>query len=359
MPELRWDYERDLAVLRELELKKHHDWRRGTKRLQKVYGPPGVGKSWFLGQVSEGLPSDAKNWCFIDARDAQGAATPAELADFTKTLVQKLQEKCTVVPNYEPMPTPTALLQQVVEVLCQECASNEPFLFVVDQCDNLLGETWHNFERTILNSLAWMDCTRFVVAMREEQHISIPALRYSYELLKLSPFNSSANHKDEHQGDEQLMKLAKNHLGVESIDDQVKAWMKGLKASFPEVYSWRHPTLNLFLFEQHWNLHAPHLQEPPTIPLLKANPDLLREGLTALTPLPGDLSKLSTLALIRKLAEQESWSFSELETDTDLSRVADIWRLQLYPLLEKGFTVVEGSSYRLADGVYEFVKACI
>src|SRR5690606_32254899 len=89
---------------------------------------------------------------------------------------------------------------------------------------------------------------------------------------------------------------------------------------------------------------------------LRANPDqLLLQGLTVLTPLPEDLPGLPTLNLIRELAERKSWTFSELEAYGNHLGLTDIWRLQLDPLVEKEFAIIEGSSYRLTDGVYEFV----
>lgn len=353
MPELRRDYEPDLSVLRQTELEKHQDWWRGTKRLEKVYGPPGVGKSWFLQQVSEGLPSEAKNWLFIDARDAKGATTPAELSSFIKNLVGEFQKKCPHIPDYDSIPAPAALLQHVVEALCQECGQGKQFLFLVDQCDDLLeDDVWHNFERTILNSLAWTDCTRFVVAMREEQNISISALRYSYKLLELSSFSNNPNH----QGDEQLRNLAKKELGPETTAQQVDDWVQDLKVAFPGVYNWRHPTLNLFLFEQH---------RDNTLTALRTDPNrLLGTGLSALTALPADLPKLSTLTLIRKLVEKRKWLRSELEEyvhslGLGLTRTDSVWGPQLDPLTERGFTVNVGNRYGLADEIYEFVLACV
>lgn len=232
-------------------LEKIRDWiynpagetQRGNQRVLSLVGPPGSGKTTLLKHLAANPPHNIKTMALPHpSAFLSGDSIPEDSAR------QILGEVFGILPD--PHATPTAIAQNWVKEQCDYNPHLIP-VFLADGYDEISPSQARVYSHKILEALISRECTRLIVAHREDIGLGSLTLRRHQHVLNLNEFEDI----DREFAFKQFEHLAKTHGG--SAVTEIELWMK----TFNE-YRWENPLLNELLFEKAWDANGKTLNPP-------------------------------------------------------------------------------------------------
>ncbi len=349
---IRKPFDKNLYVEREEELRLAQIWRNSKKRVLTVTSPPAQGKSWFLGYLWYVLRNENVPVFFIDitqfllsgplgSREIKQEAQQQWLSNFANSLREQCPETPSINEDSEIKSNLSILAKEVVI----KCWPQQPIYLVVDGGDEPSYEAFKKIEKEILEPIMTAHQNwRLIVAVREQQRLISYFLRQTEERLilsTLSDFSTSISL----QGREQLQLLHDNTLPPSPTVDEVVALLSD--------YSWSHPGLNTFLYEE-----ARETMSASSVPRLRKQ--LIERGICeliqakTLEEVASLINQLRAIQPIKSNPDVE-WTLEDLVIFLNISR-SEAWII-VQPLLKYHLILSVSNRYKIADGVREFVKA--
>lgn len=343
--EIRRDFDERLYVEREVELAFAKEWLKSTRRVLTITSPPANGKTWFLTRFYNFLGNEEKQHAFhIDVRYflTKGALGEREidhvkLQQWTEDFVAKLRQHCPNAPSSTDAAEAASVLNTLSGYISTQCWPGQPIYLFVDGGDEPSIKSWKEIENKILVPILVHPNWRFIIALRQFQRLHAHLLRQTEQSLQLLPLPNSVAHH--HPGHFQLQKLIEQTPPPTPLFDDV--------ISILPDYNWIQPGLNHFLFLEAYQCFTYHQ-------MVFAGDDLLRRGVSALTPLSDTDQILSWLKIISKMTYDE-WRIEELADKLGQSRITT-WKI--IKILQDHLLITNTNNrYRITDGVREFICA--
>jgi hypothetical protein len=342
--EIRRDFDERLYVEREVELALAKEWLKSTRRILTITSPPANGKTWFLTRFYNFLNHEEKQHAFhIDVRYflTEGALGKREidhvrLQQWTEDFVAKLRQHCPSAPSSTDAAEAASVLNTLSDYISTQCWPGQPIYLFVDGGDEPSIKSWREIENKVLVPILTQPNWHLIVTLRQFQRLHAYLLRQTEQPLKLLPLpNSVMRH---HPGHVQLQKLIdQSPPPTPSFDDVIHI--------LPD-YNWIQPGLNHFLFLEAYQCFINHQK-------VFAGDDLLKRGVSALTPLSNTEQIVSWLKTISKMTEE--WRIEELVDILGQSRITT-W--QIINILQEHLLITNTDNrYRITDGVREFICA--
>lgn len=339
-PRARRDFDTDLAVKRDRELGVATVWLNNSPRLLTVVGPPAVGKTWFLhylervwgGGRQPVFRLDTAGWLDFPpevSRVGNGQFNETKARQDIVRLAASAREKCPTIPHSDNLAELSAVIEYLAHALAR-CWLGTRIILLIDGGDEATASSWRRIEREVLEPFARESALRFVVALRDDWALQVSSLRYQETRL---PLGSLINP----EGREQIRKLLAQGLRPEQPDDLLQL-LPG--------YTWSHPGLNTFLFED-WQSHS----------FAGLGNDLLTRGLQALLEIaPPQLTDIQDLlSLISIEMDDTAWTTEDLKILLNIS-IAVAWD-GIEELRKLGLLTTAGNRHTIIDGMREFLRA--
>ncbi len=342
--EIRRGFDENLYVEREAELAVAKEWLQSIRRVLTITSPPANGKTWFLTRFHNFLRDEKKQHTFhIDVRHflTDGALGEREIdqskmQQWTENFAADLRQQCPGIPTITDAAETAAVLGTLAQYISSQCWPDRPVYLFVDGGDEPSIKSWKEIENKILVPILAQPNWRFIVALRQFQRLHAYLLRQTEQSLELRPLPASTVHY--HPGHIQVRKLVEKSPEPRPLFEDVIAIL-------PE-YNWIQPGLNHFLFLEAYQCFTLHQR-------VFAGDDLLRRGVSALTPLSDAEEILSWLKIICKMTDE--WRIEELADTLGQSRITT-W--QIIKTLQDHFLITNTDNrYRITDGVREFIYA--
>lgn len=338
VPNIRREYVSDLAVERSHDLDMAEGWRRSSKRLLTVVGPPAIGKTWFLKSLEQRWGGrdkavfwlDATEW-LTDPHAGESKYDEQRARQSFAHLVDGIKGKCPLSLSGANLAELGAVIEYLAISLAK-CYSDSRIILLIDGADEAESGSWRNIEREILEPFAREASIRFVIALRNDWKFSITSLRYAETRLALGNLHNP-------QGFEQLEKLwddAGRPIPLADLTQQLPA------------YTWSHPGLNTFVFEK-WQAAN----------YMALGSDLLPDWLRAVGIPENKLAVIRNLlheidqATTGQTGINPSWTAEEIAQRLNIT-VSEAWdkieELRAFWLVE-----TEGNRHGILDGLRELV----
>lgn len=338
-PRARRNFEFNLAVKRDRELGIATNWLNNSPRLLTVVGPPAVGKTWFLYYLErvwgwEGQPVfrlDTAGWLDFPpevSRVGNGQFNETKARQDIARLADSARKKCPTIPHSDNLAELSAVVEYLAHALAR-CWPGSRIILLIDGGDEATASSWRRIEREVLEPFARELALRFVVALRDDWALQVSSLRYEETRLPLSSLINP-------EGREQIRKLLVQGSRPEQPDDLLQL-LPG--------YTWSHPGLNTFLFED-WQSHN----------FAGLGNDLLTRGLQALLEIaPPQLTDIRGLLTRIDLDMADAWIPEDLKSllNTSISAAWD----RIEELRKFGLLTTERNRHKIIDGVREFLRA--
>jgi hypothetical protein len=364
------EYKPELFVEREQDISQLLGWANAPsvpKQVKSLVAPPGAGKTWALQAVQERLErrgnpntSPERLVIFCDVpRLVNGSTSTASLNEkaildwLEQVQQQSAMHFCSRVSRIErsELVEIAALVQRLVQELCEQCTLTHPVIVLVDGIDEVTPEQAIEVEEQVLRPFIDKPCIRMIIAHRDDYGLKNDTLRRNNGeqlRLRLSDLPSV---------DEQFQKFqarfysTATHLTTANLDQ--------FKHSLTH-YQWNHPYINAFLFDK----ARARTDITDVTKLLTA--DDLRECLFAVierrdasgTPRFGELKK-ETFDCLKRIAKElpDDWTLTDLGTKLGLKEQDEcIKQLFQYGVV---FYNSRTKRYQLADGLRELARDLI
>lgn len=342
-PNVRQEFNSDLAVRRDHDLEKAEDWLRSTKRLLTVVGPPAIGKTWFFkyleqewGRERPVFWLDASEWLVFaaaDPRAREGRYNEQHARDSIARLAHTASEKCHSDLSGAYLADLSAVIEHLAPALAK-CHPDSRVILLIDGADEAESDSWRSIEREILEPFAGEASIRFVIALRDDWKFRVSSLRYGETRLTLGSLHNP-------QGIKQIDNLL-NHAGWPAARDHLIQLLPS--------YTWSHLGLNAFIFEA-WRATN----------YTTLGPNLLTNGLQAVGIPEAQLPEVQKLlqeierAMNGQAVTNPGWTAEELAYQLRIT-IRDAWdmiaKLRNFWLME-----TEDNRHRILDGLREFVRA--
>lgn len=341
---IRIEFEEKLYVEREAELAIAREWLQSARRVLTITSPPANGKTWFLTRFHNFLHINKKQHTFqIDVGDflTEGPLGEREIdqpkmQQWTEKFAADLRQQCPGAPTITDAAESASVLGALAKYISSQCWPNQPIYLFVDGGDEPSIKSWKEIENKILVPILAQPNWRFIIALRQFQRLHAYLLRQTEQSIELLPLPNSVVH--DHPGHIQLQKLIEQCPSPTPPFDDVVAIL-------PE-YNWIQPGLNHFLFLEAYECFTLHQ-------MVFAGDDLLKRGVSALTPLSDTEAILSWLRIISNMTDE--WRIEELADILGQSRITT-W--QVIKTLQDHFLITNTDNrYRITDGVREFIYA--
>lgn len=346
---IRRPYEEKLNVKRLEDLKTVQSWRRGSKRVLTISGPPAQGKSWFLSHFYHLLREEGVPAFFVDitefllpgtlgSREIDSVALQHWLIEFANTL----RKECPETPATHEVSAIESNLRTLAARVGLRCWPDQSIFLFIDGGDEPSREAFKTIERRLLEPIltahgSW----HFIVALRQEQRLTSYMLRQSQLDMKLGVFDAPSEAVSQ-KGHQQIAKLiaADEAVDLPSIDDILSA-VPG--------YTWTHPGLNHFLFLE---IKANRFLDQSNW----LSPDYRIKALKSITMLPDpQVNELYNWLIELAIHLDKQSIIEEWSKQTGLA-ISELWqRLEILQNAQL-IKVIRPNRYSLPDGLREFIR---
>ncbi len=352
-----WEYDPNLFVDRETIRKEIEQWVNDAsdKRAFSLIDSPGTGKTWLLnnlyekwkGETISGRSDRLVFW--LDIPDVVNKKEKQRDLILKKEKIFKWLEAargealghCAEIRAIDrTVPDPSRAVEDFIEDLCQCCdLANSP-VFILDGYDELSDSAAETVCDRLIHYLTIRDCTRILLAYREEQRLYFGAPRFSQR---------SASMESRISDEKQFCRLTEAH-GDTTLPSNLNDWKTSLKN-----YPWTHPFINAFLFECAWQGNGQPLRSLTVVDLRKCCNELITRpdgnGVFRHLPLhPSDFD------LLKQIAEKcpPEWTSFELEENTGQRPSSEAVKR----LVEYGLVAINSTTHRqkIADGLRELLR---
>jgi len=361
------EYKPELFVEREQDISQLLGWANApsvTKQVKLLVAPPGAGKTWVLQAVRERLerrahptapPERLVIFCDVP-RLVNGSTSTASLnekaiLDWLEQIQQQAaMHFCSRVSRIERsgLVEIAALVQRLVQELCEQCTLKYPVIVFVDGIDEVTPEQAARIEWQILVPFIEKRCVRMIIAHRDEYALRDPLIRRQAERSFLRDLPSV---------DKQFQKFrakfypTATHLTTANLDS--------FKRSLTH-YQWNHPYINAFLFDK--ALARTSISDVTKLITTKD----LRDCLFAVIerrdangkPRFGEL-KQETFDCLKRIAKAlpDDWTLTDLGTKLGLKEQDEC----IKQLFQYGVVFYDSKTkrYQLADGLRELARDLI
>ncbi len=244
-------YQPNLYVHREAFFEELQFWFSDSSpeyRLRSLVGAPGVGKSWAMAYVYHKLCQEGCMPIWLDlSRSAvypgslNSGENPLPFSDirtnvgrqqWLRWVMEQVQEICPEITPFNPTIAFNNMFARFVEDLCQRCGSHTPIL-LVDGYDEVESDEIRDYLQEHIFVTFWQqECTRILIAQRDEAGFPHPVLSWNEEVCPLPGFID----KEERQ--EQIKKLQREYPVQLDILDALEPYLSTI------------PLINHLLFER-------------------------------------------------------------------------------------------------------------
>ncbi|MDI6769624.1 MAG: hypothetical protein QMD04_08115 [Anaerolineales bacterium] len=248
------EYNPSLFVDRPKALDEIRKWANASivdRRVLSFVAPPGAGKTWILkaahGEWNRHNPSNKRLVVWLDVpkivnrgeeHDPNKMIAIDQVLECLKRVHREAGERCPNVPPMDPTPVFSAIISQLVRILCNCNLRHDP-LVIVDGYDEVSREQAWEVERRLLDYIIERDCMRMIVAHRDQESLQSDNLRRHQRRIfldTLDPLSPAFAREQFARFVQQQYPAVKS-----SLDD----WIKDLKH-----YQWDNPFANAFLFDR-------------------------------------------------------------------------------------------------------------
>lgn len=216
---------------------------RGNRRVLSLVGPPGSGKTTLLKHLAANHPPNIKTVTLPHPSAFLSGDQISE--DSARQILGK-----TLGISPDPHTTPTAIVQNWVKEQC-DCDPRLILVFLADGYDEISASQARIYSHKILEAMISRECTRLIVAHREDIGLGSLTLRLQQHVLNLNNFQDI----DREFAFKQFIHLATTHGGPPTAE--IEFWMN----TFTE-YRWENPRLNELLFIAAWDENSRTLKLP-------------------------------------------------------------------------------------------------
>jgi len=334
----------------------------GDKQVLSLIAPPGSGKTWLLNYLMSAWGKQRfVIWVdistFISKKDT---IIKEEMLDldaisiWLKRVCAEAKKYCKHFPEYDANLTFGRMIELIVETACQRCELAYLPLVLVDGYDDVSEEQALVVSDRILAPFVGDDCWRMIIARREERRLINFKLRNSEETDKevLAKIKSLFSVTGADFVYEQFQRFIPAYHKNITVDKRIfEIW-----AGAFSQYTWNHPFINAYLFDQATSNSSTALSTLTCAQLM----DCFKATIQRRSPeAPKPIEKISDSAfdILRKIACEAGESWTELDFEEQLGLKYP--RKELEPLFESGIIVPAGngySRYKVADGLREFLR---
>jgi hypothetical protein len=357
-------YNPDAFVPRPAILDELQDWvdrGAGDKQVLSLIAPPGTGKTWLLNYLkSEWGKQRFIIWVNIptlvskkDTLIREEMLDTEAISVWLKKVIEEAKKYCKHFPDYDPALTFGRMIELIVEIACQRCDLPHHPLVLVDGYDNVGEEQALVVSDRLLAPFVGDDCWRMIIARREERRLINFKLRNSEETDKVLL-----------EKIKELFSVADDDFVFEQFHKFIIAYRKNVKVekytfenwmtTFTQ-YTWNHPFINAYLFDQATYDGSITLN----VPTQKQLTDCLLATIQRRSPdAPKSVEIIpdSAFDILRNIACELNETWTELDFEELFGLKS---RKELERLFENGIIVPAGddfrSRYKIANGLREFL----